>query len=96
MHKEHNSFIGKNLQGLSSPQGASDPVQMNSRVNSRVISPFYSSSHNTSHPCFFFRYRWDYVEEVLIMSFLTKKLKFITFDNLFETLKKLLTRNLLH
>ena len=87
MHKEkfHN---GKDLQGISSPQGTSDPVQMNSYVNLHV-SPYYSSSHNTSYPCFYSKNQWSYVEVILVMSFINSKSKISNTDTLFSSLNKL-------
>lgn len=88
MHKENNIFNGNNLQGLSSPQGASDPVQMNSRVNQLVEAPYYSSSHNTSHPCFFSEQKWSHIEVVLVMNFLAKKFKRRSSNDLIQILNK--------
>ncbi|MDC1171046.1 HNH endonuclease [Gammaproteobacteria bacterium] len=62
MHKEHSNFNGKYLQGLSSPQGASDPVQMG--IGNLLPSP---SSHSTSHPSFFLDEEWR-DEEITLLS----------------------------
>lgn len=62
MHKEHSNFNGKYLQGKSSPQGASDPVQMG--IGNLLSSP---SSHSTSHPSLFLDEEWRN-EEITLLS----------------------------
>jgi len=61
MHKELSNFNGKYLQGLSSPQGASDPVQM----DIGYLLP-NSSSHTTSYPSFFLDEEWRNEEITLL------------------------------
>tara|TARA_B100000795_G_C22779872_1_gene431760 strand:- start:704 stop:1492 length:789 start_codon:yes stop_codon:yes gene_type:complete len=84
MHKERSNFNGKYLQGLSSPQGASDPVQM----DIGYLLP-NSSSHTTSHPSFLSDEEWRNEEVTLLFREIDTKDIDKSVDRLADKINKL-------